>query len=133
MVVDTSALAAILLQESDGPRFAKVLSTAGNRRLSAGSYTEFQIVAFRRMRHGGHELARDMIDEFRIDIMPVTSAQADLAAEAYARYGKGRHPAALNFGDCFAYALARSLDAPLLYKGTDFARTDLEAVDLSKL
>lgn len=130
MVVDTSALTAILLQESDGPLLAKFLSTATDRRLSAASYAEFQIVALRRMREGALEFARDMIDEFRIEVVPVTPAHAELAADAYARFGKGRHPAALNFGDCFAYALARALDAPLLFKGTDFPRTDIQTVDL---
>jgi ribonuclease VapC len=81
----------------------------------------------RRTHENDPDLARDTIDRAGIEVIPVTAAQADLAAQAYRTYGKGRHRAALNFGDCFAYALAKQLDAPLLFKGTDFAETDIRA------
>lgn len=123
MVVDTSALMAILLQEEDARSYADAVAGA-SAVMSAASYVELTIVALSRGLRGRAELEATLADAL-IDIVPVTIDQAQLAADAYERYGKGRHPASLNFGDCFAYALARSRSEPLLFKGEDFALTDV--------
>ncbi|MGH6898945.1 MAG: type II toxin-antitoxin system VapC family toxin [Geminicoccaceae bacterium] len=124
MIVDTSALVAILLQEDDAETYADAIAGAGTALLSAASYVELAIVSLSRGGRGRAELEATLADA-AIEIAPVTPDQARLAADAYERYGKGRHAAALNFGDCFAYALAKSRGEPLLFKGTDFGLTDI--------
>ena len=124
MVVDTSALVAILLQEEDAQAYADAIAAAATAALSAASYVELAIVSLSRGARGRAELEAMLADAV-IDIVPVTLDQARIAAGAYERYGKGRHAAALNFGDCFAYALAKSRGEPLLFKGTDFGLTDV--------
>ena len=124
MVVDTSALLAILLQEEDAQAYADAIAAAAIAALSAASYVELTIVSLSRGVRGRAELEAALADA-AIEIVPVTLDQARLAAGAYQRYGKGRHAAALNFGDCFAYALAKSRGEPLLFKGTDFGLTDI--------
>jgi ribonuclease VapC len=126
MVVDTSAVVAILLEEPEARSFAARLVDAGHAVMSAASYVELRIVARSRGRRGAAEVDGTLADG-GIEIVPVTPGQARLAAEAYDRFGKGRHPAALNFGDCFSYALAKERSEPLLFKGDDFARTDIAA------
>jgi ribonuclease VapC len=127
MVVDTSALIAILLQEEDARTYADAIAAAATAALSAASYVELAIVSLSRGVRGRAELDATLADA-AIEIVPVTLDQARIAAGAYERYGKGRHPAALNFGDCFAYALAQSRGEPLLFKGTDFGLTDVSSV-----
>jgi ribonuclease VapC len=127
MVVDTSALIAILLQEEDARTYADAIAAAATAALSAASYVELAIVSLSRGVRGRAELDATLADG-AIEIVPVTLDQARIAAGAYERYGKGRHPAALNFGDCFAYALAQSRGEPLLFKGTDFGLTDVSSV-----
>jgi ribonuclease VapC len=127
MVVDTSALIAILLQEEDAQTYADAIAAAATAALSAASYVELAIVSLSRGVRGRAELEATLADA-AIDIVPVTLDQARLAAGAYERYGKGRHASALNFGDCFAYALAKSRGEPLLFKGTDFRLTDVSRV-----
>lgn len=127
MVVDTSALIAILLQEEDAQTYADAIAAAATAALSAAPYVELAIVSLSRGVRGRAELESTLADA-AIDIVPVTLDQARLAAGAYERYGKGRHAAALNFGDCFAYALAKSRGEPLLFKGTDFRLTDVSRV-----
>ena len=124
MVVDTSALVAILLQEEDAQAYADAIAAAATAALSAASYVELAIVSLSRGARGRAELEAMLADAV-IDIVPVTLDQARIAAGAYERYGKGRHAAALNFGDCFAYALAKSRGEPLLFKGTDFGLTNV--------
>jgi ribonuclease VapC len=124
MVVDTSALIAILLQEQDARIYAEAIATADTAALSAASYVELAIVSLSRGVRGRAELEATLADA-AIGIVPVTLDQARVAAGAYERYGNGRHPAALNFGDCFAYALAMVRGEPLLFKGADFALTDV--------
>jgi ribonuclease VapC len=126
MIVDSSALIAIVLKEPEAHAYTEALFGAVSPRMSAATYLECAIVI---------DGKRDPIASRRFDellagvgmiIEPVTAAQARLAREAYRDYGKGSgHPAGLNFGDCLAYALARDRGEPLLYKGTDFAETDL--------
>lgn len=123
IVVDTSALIAILLDEPEAKRCIEVLEIQADVVISAGTLAEAMIVANRR--NIGSELS-DLVEGLGFDIAPVSAATSARVAEAYARWGKGVHSAALNFGDCFAYALADELGAPMLFVGGDFAKTDLE-------
>ncbi|MBK1667221.1 hypothetical protein CKO28_04085 [Rhodovibrio sodomensis] len=127
MAVDTSAVFAILTKEHDSAPLRSTLEDAVQARMSTGTYVELSIVCLRR---AGHRAVGEMDAFLRsadIRLVPFDAEQADLAAEAYRTYGKGRHAAGLNFGDCFAYALAKALDAPLLFKGADFTATDIRA------
>jgi ribonuclease VapC len=127
MILDTSALLAVLLNEPEAERFASAIESASVVRMSAASYVEAAIYLDRNL----DEVRRAMLDtflgEFSIRIEPVTVEQALLARQAFVLFGKGRHKAGLNFGDCFSYALARAYREPLLFKGADFGYTDLEA------
>jgi ribonuclease VapC len=124
IAVDTSALMAILLDEPQARPCMDAIAAADRLLISAGSLAEALIVAERR--NVGAELA-ELVDGLAFEILPVTPAVARRVAEAYARWGKGVHPAGLNFGDCFAYAVAAERECPLLHVGDDFARTDLAA------
>lgn len=126
MIVDTSALVAIMRAEADAARFAATLAATAARRMSAASYLETAIV----IDAGRDPIASREVDVFihrwGIEIAAVTIEHARIARQAYRDYGKGSgHPAKLNFGDCFAYALAYDTGEPLLFKGDDFAHTDL--------
>lgn len=125
MIVDTSALLAIVLGEPESPRFASAIVDAPSAGISVANFLEAAIVLERR----GDALARGRLDPVTADLglafLPVTAAQMHRARAAFVRFGKGRHPAGLNFGDCFAYALAEETGEPLLFKGDDFARTDI--------
>jgi ribonuclease VapC len=127
MVIDTSAVLAILLSERDAERFAEAIDKAESCHMSAANFLEAALVIDTR----GDPVASREFDLFfrRADFLiePVSFEHAKAARQAYRDFGKGRHPAALNFGDCLAYALAKSLDQPLLFKGSDFSRTDIEA------
>ena len=128
MVIDTSALIAILSAEPEAETFATAIATAPIRLLSAASFLETAVVIESRHGSAGGEKLDELIQAAHIQIEPVTAEQAAPACFAYRAYGKGRHPAALNFGDCFAYALAKTTDKPLLFKGNDFNQTDIQAV-----
>lgn len=125
MVVDTSALIAVLLGEDEAARCVEALEGAERLLLSAGTMAEALIVAERR---GVGPQMRRLLDGLGFEVVPVGPVEAHRVAEAYAAWGKGRHPAGLNFGDCFAYALARAQACPLLFVGEDFRRTDIPAV-----
>lgn len=126
MIVDTSALISILAREVDAARFETVLAEAATIRLSAATMLEATVVLEGRgAKNGGERLDR-LLSELGVEICPVTEQSARLAQDGWRRYGKGRHPAKLNFGDCFAYALAIERDEPLLFKGGDFALTDVK-------
>ncbi|MGL5859074.1 MAG: type II toxin-antitoxin system VapC family toxin [Angustibacter sp.] len=129
MAVDTSALVAVVLGEPDGELYAQALIAAGGPPLlSAVSAVEAAIVVEARQ---GPEAAQDLavlIKTAGVAIDPVSAEQARLAVDAWRRFGRGRHPAALNLGDCFAYAMARAHGIPLLFKGEDFRRTDVATV-----
>lgn len=125
IVVDTSALMAVLLGEPDADACAAALEGANALLISAGTMAEALIVAARR--NVGTEMTR-LIDGLGFEVVSVTPAAAQGIARAYERWGKGIHPAALNFGDCFAYALAQERGCPLLYIGEDFTRTDIGGV-----
>ena len=122
IAVDTSALMAIALGEPDCGACMDVLEAETEVVVSAGTVAEALIVAGRR---NVAEEVSTLIDRLGFTIVPVSAAAARAVALAYARWGKGVHPAGLNFGDCFAYAVAKEHDCPLLYVGEDFARTDL--------
>ena len=126
MIIDTSAVLAILLSERDAAAFARAIEDASDRRMSAANYLEAALVIDNR----GDAVAQREFDRFfqrsGIIIEPVTIEQAQIAREAYRDFGKGHHRSGLNFGDCFAYACARQAGVPLLYKGDDFPRTDIE-------
>jgi ribonuclease VapC len=125
MIIDTSALVAVLDQEPEVERIVRTLVSAPERALSAANLVEVGIVMQVRR---GDDGARDLdllLAKLRVDIAEVTASQADIARKAFRRYGRGRHAANLNFGDCFAYALAKDKSAPLLFKGDDFGQTDV--------
>lgn len=125
MVIDTSAIMALLLKEPERDRIARSLAVAGGAKLSAGSWIELGAVLTRRYDDLKSELGEAM-ETFAIVIAPLTVEQAEIGHDAYRRFGIGSgHPARLNFGDCFAYALAKSLNEPLLFKGDDFAQTEV--------
>ena len=126
MIVDSSALIAMLTNEEDGDALSRVLDDAGVVRMSAASYLETSIVIDAHRDVALSALLDDTILDSEIVIEPVTVAQARIARQAYRDYGKGSgHKASLNFGDCFSYALAREKREPILFKGDDFAHTDL--------
>jgi len=129
MVIDTSALVAILQREPERRRFVEAIEAAESRLMSVATFVEISIVV--EARHGA-EGVRDLdhlISRAAIELVPVNAEHGQLARSAFARFGKGRHRAGLNFGDCFSYALARSTDEPLLYKGDDFEHTDVAVVE----
>ena len=129
MVIDTSALLAILNNEPDAVAFEAAVETDPIRLMSVGTYLETAIVVeSRKGEAGGREL--DLwLHRAEVELVPVDVEHADLARSAYRRYGKGRHLAGLNYGDCFAYALAKSSAEPLLFKGEDFSQTDVASVE----
>lgn len=126
MVIDTSALAAIFFDEPERERFRDAITAADRRLISVATVLEAGIVIEgRRGSAAGREFDLFVV-RASLQIVSVDAEQADIARSAWRKYGKGRHPAALNYGDCFAYALARITGEPLLAKGTDFAKTDIE-------
>jgi ribonuclease VapC len=125
IAVDTSALMAILLNEPEADACIAALATADKVLISAGTVTEALIVSARR--NVGESMAR-LIDEYDFEVVPVTSASARRIARAYERWGKGIDPAALDFGDCFAYELASEHGCSLLFVGNDFTGTDIAGV-----
>ncbi|MGB5102224.1 MAG: type II toxin-antitoxin system VapC family toxin [Steroidobacteraceae bacterium] len=125
MVIDSSAMLAILLAEPEQATFTEALAADGACSMSVASLVECSIVLDARY---GPQAVRDLdllLARAEVHLAPVDRDQADLARHAYRHFGKGRHAAALDFGDCFAYALAQSLGEPLLFKGGDFSRTDV--------
>ena len=128
MIVDPSALVAILKREPGWEILAKVLDSADSPRISASSYVELCIVVDRWKDASASSRIDELIEQFRIVIEPFTIEQARIARQAYRDYGKGSgHRANLNFGDCFSYALARDKREPILFKGDDFVHTDLRS------
>jgi ribonuclease VapC len=126
MILDTSAIIAILRDELEAEQFAEAIAETGQTRISAVNYVEGAAVIDGSRDPVASRRYDDLLREARVTIEPVTEAQARIAREAYRDFGKGSgHPARLNFGDCFAYALAREMGEPLLYKGNDFSRTDV--------
>ena len=130
MVIDTSALIAILQDEPERRILNEAIEAAESCAMSTGSFLETSMVIESRY---GPDGTRDLdlfISKARISLASVDADQAYVARDAFRRYGRGRHPAGLNFGDCFAYALAKMLDEPLLFKGNDFVLTDIAVYPL---
>ena len=126
MIIDTSAIVAIFLSESDADHFKEKVASAWPRRMSVASLVETTMVVEGRV---GPSVGLDLdtlLETFEIDLVPVTAEHAETARVAWQRFGKGNHSASLNFGDCFSYALAKTTGEPLLFKGDDFSQTDLE-------
>lgn len=126
MIVDSSAVLAILFHEPDARKYADAIEASDIRRLSAPTYVELSIVVETQNGPSGIHDLEYFVRQAAIVIEPFTSEQAYLAQRAWSIYGRGKHRARLNFGDCFSYALAKSLDEPLLFKGDDFSHTDIE-------
>ena len=127
MIIDTSAVLAILFGEPDAERYEDAIAAAWSRRMSVVALLEAAMVVESR---GGAAAGQELdvlLEKAAVELVPVTPEHANAARRAWRRFGKGNHPAALNFGDCFAYALAETTGEPLLFKGEDFARTDIEA------
>jgi ribonuclease VapC len=126
VIIDTSVVIAILRDEPDAPKFARAIEAAKDRRISAANLVEAAAVIDGSRDAVASRRLDDLFREARLAIEPVTADQARIAREAYRDFGKGSgHPAKLNFGDCFAYALAKSTGEPLLFKGRDFGYTDI--------
>ena len=130
MVIDSSAIIAVLLNEANAAQIAEAIDSGSQRLLSAASLLEASIVIeTRKGEAAGRELDL-LIYRAAIEVVAVDQDQVEIARIAWRRYGKGRHPAGLNYGDCFSYALARSRGLPLLFQGEDFSRTDIKAIPL---
>lgn len=130
MVIDSSALLAVLLDEADAPAIARAIETGSPRLLSAASLLETAIVIESRKGEAGGQELDLLLSRASIEIVTVDPHQIEIARLAWRNFGKGRHPAGLNCGDCFAYALAKSRGLPLLFVGKDFSQTDIVAVPL---
>lgn len=127
MVVDSSAIFAIVLEEPEAAAFARVLQGGSAPKISAATLLEVAVVGLRRFARRYDARVDHLLAFIKPDVRPVTVQQSMIARAAYRRFGRGTgHPADLNFGDCFSYALAKELDEPLLFKGEDFIHTDIE-------
>jgi ribonuclease VapC len=127
MIIDTSAIIAILFGEDDAEIYAEAITRADSCRISAATFVETAVVVEAQTRNNGGRQFDAFIRRAGIAIEPVTEEQAHIALQAFIDFGKGRHPAGLNYGDCFSYALAKAAREPLLFKGKDFAKTDVNA------
>jgi ribonuclease VapC len=125
MVIDSSALLAIIFEEPDASIYLSAILNSDNCLVSAASLVETSMVSLRLRSPDPIALLDDLVNRTETIVAPVDHEQALLAREAFRRFGKGRHKAGLNFGDCFAYALAKQTGEPLLYKGSDFTLTDI--------
>ncbi len=128
MVIDTSVIMAILLGEAEALRFVNAIHLDISRLMSASSELEASIVVSSRLGDDGARELELLLYKLNCEIIPFTHDQSILAFEGWRRYGIGRHPAGLNFGDCCTYGLCISTGEPLLFKGNDFSKTDLPAV-----
>jgi ribonuclease VapC len=126
MVIDTSALVAIFFVEPEREHFLEAIAAAENRLLSAASVLETGMVLEGRQGEAAGREFDLFVVRANLQVVPVDAEQADIARSAWRKYGKGRHAAGLNFGDCFAYALAKTTGEPLLAKGDDFSQTDIQ-------
>ncbi len=128
MIVDASAVIAVVNGEDDAEEYAEILLTASSLNISAATLLEANMVMRRSENPVMHRLVDDLIESLGVAIVPFDGDQARMAIHAFDRYGKGSgHKAKLNFGDCMVFALAKSLDEPLLFKGSDFSKTDLQS------
>lgn len=131
MIVDTSALLTILFAEDDAERYTDAIAGANVRLISAANYLEAGLVVDNQIGAAGGRQLDALIARSELGVEAVTRAHAEIARQAYLDFGKGNHPAGLNFGDCFAYALSKFTGLPLLFKGDDFSKTDIRAANAS--
>lgn len=131
LVIDSSALIAVTLDERSAELLMTALSAAAGPVISAATVVEACIAAAARLGPGGPDAIRELLDAAGAVTIPVDEHQSRLAVDAWPRFGRGNDPAGLNYGDCFSYALAAHLDVPLLCVGADFANTDLQLVDVT--
>ena len=131
MIVDSSAVLSILFGEEDARRHAAAIMAAHPCRMSVANVLEASIALERRGGDAAHDLDM-LLERAEIELVPVTVEHLSVARRAWRRFGKGNHPAALNFGDCFAYALAKTTGEPLLFKGDDFVKTDIDPAQTSE-
>ena len=127
MILDTSALVAILYREPEAAAYAQAVHDAETCRISVATWVELSMVIERQLGPDGMRQAEAFLHQAGIIIEPVTVEHGHLARQAFLDFGKGRHRAGLNFGDCFSYALAKATGEALLFKGQDFSRTDIRA------
>jgi ribonuclease VapC len=127
MVLDTSAVLAMLFVEPEAEAFARAVARAESRRISAANLLEAGIVADHQADARAGRQLDALVARIELSTEPVTAEHVRIARQAYLDFGKGNHPVGLNFGDCFAYALAKATGEPLLFKGDDFRRTDVQA------
>ena len=127
VIVDTSALMAVLLQEEDAMKFATALSSATGLRMAAPTWLEAAMVATARSASRGYIELLSLLEDMGVEVVPIDHTLAEIAYGGWVRYGKGRHPAGLNYADCFSYALAKQRGDPLLFKGDDFSLTDIQS------
>jgi ribonuclease VapC len=127
MIIDTSALVAILYREPEAEAFARMIHDADICRISVASYVELSMLIETQLGPEGMRQAEVFLRRAGITVEPVTVEQGELARQAFLDFGKGRHRAGLNFGDCFSYALAKAMGEKLLFKGNDFSLTDITA------
>ncbi len=126
MIVDASAVLAVLFRETDAPRFAAAMVNRPGLRMSVANWFEVAMAVERRGGPNGKHAFEELMTTLSIEIMPLTQAHADQALVAWQVFGKGVHPASLNFGDCLAYGVAKVTGEPLLFKGNDFSQTDVK-------
>ena len=126
MVIDSSALVAILRREPEEQDFRNAIKLASSRLLSTPTRVEAGIVALGRRGEAGLEQMQALLEGLKVETVPLSADHARLAIDSFRRFGKGRHPAGLNYGDCFSYALAKATGEPLLFKGDDFSQTDIK-------
>ncbi|QTN19127.1 type II toxin-antitoxin system VapC family toxin [Brevundimonas sp. AJA228-03] len=127
MVIDTSALIAIIQNEPEARAFDASIRTSSTRLISTATVLEIVSVLTRRLGYDARPIIDHLRADYRLVVVGVDQDQMTVACEAMVRFGRSRHPAALNFGDCFAYALSKTSGEPLLFKGDDFSRTDIRA------
>jgi ribonuclease VapC len=125
VIVDSSAILAVIFGEPNFEVFAQMLGETIDCKISAATFVELMIVAVSRGNDRAVRQAESLIRETNVAIVPLTAEHTYIAARGFSTYGKGRHAAGLNYGDCFSYALAKALDEPLLFKGDDFRKTDI--------
>ncbi len=125
MIIDTSAICAILFEEPDARYYTEAIAQADERRMSAGNLLEASMVIESRGGSAMGERLDELIERRGIEIVPVTAQHVAVARRAWRSFGKGNHPAGLNLGDCLAYALSEMTQEPLLFKGQDFTQTDI--------
>ncbi|EDX87023.1 hypothetical protein S7335_4730 [Synechococcus sp. PCC 7335] len=131
MVIDTSAIVAVLFDEPERTDFVYAIAAASTRLMSASTLLECYLVIESRKQALGRTELELFVYEADFKVVPFDKVQTVLAAAAWREYGKGRHSAGLNFGDCFAYALAKAREEPLLFKGNDFSQTDITPVSIT--